>query len=629
MDNDTILEIREKLNASEEVRKDFASKLLEKISGDFYRGFRSIVPFYSVEELLKLFDFWTLNDFFSDRYKGQQYKFFAVLMEKNSDETIKCILQDNYMFDYFFESSDNFYSLFYNISYESFRNLILKMGDDIVNYPNYFIGSVSAENQRMLLKEDLSFDVLAYLIPKFKTEVINDFFAKDPRAIVLAEKVNIRSLIDNGIKFSDEIIKKKEFFNKLKSNDLVSFRSAINKLEKISNFEIIEKHLRDYYDEIIASYDRETGMFKDYLPLVNGTNFMMYSSTNPFVMDTRIDYRIYDYTDWDENNKRVVADREGLTNFLRDLTSKKLSELVVDALFEDNIYNVWLNLREMLRYNAKLSDDQKVIDDERREFYEMILNFDNVSSEEKVNLYNSLKDKKISYVFYDDLRKLKDLSYDLIKKDLFDVNDEKNIINLNNELTSAYGVNIYDMRDQEYTMLIRGQGKFRDQSTYRRNCYSVIGNENSVSFGDPSDSFLYYGYNSFEADRVLHALEQDSFSSDLKDGSSSSFVNRIMTSDELVRGSSSFSEINLVNLMGENGRYIAKKPDYLVFYDGKCDINVYVNEAKRLNIPIVMIREKRLSMDRKTDVKLDYRHDKYIDYHDGELQQMRSGGFGR
>ena len=99
MDNDTILEIREKLNASEEVRKDFASKLLEKISGDFYRGFRSIVPFYSVEELLKLFDFWTLNDFFSDRYKGQQYKFFAVLMEKNSDETIKCILQDNYMFD--------------------------------------------------------------------------------------------------------------------------------------------------------------------------------------------------------------------------------------------------------------------------------------------------------------------------------------------------------------------------------------------------------------------------------------------------------------------------------------------------------------------------------------------------
>ena len=35
-------------------------------------------------------------------------------------------------------------------------------------------------------------------------------------------------------------------------------------------------------------------------------------------------------------------------------TSKKISEVVIDALFSDNIYNVWINIREMIRYNNKL-----------------------------------------------------------------------------------------------------------------------------------------------------------------------------------------------------------------------------------------------------------------------------------
>ena len=36
--------------------------------------------------------------------------------------------------------------------------------------------------------------------------------------------------------------------------------------------------------------------------------------------------------------------------------------MVVDALFCDNIYNVWLNIKEMLRYNSKLDAEDKVLD---------------------------------------------------------------------------------------------------------------------------------------------------------------------------------------------------------------------------------------------------------------------------
>ena len=50
----------------------------------------------------------------------------------------------------------------------------------------------------------------------------------------------------------------------------------------------------------------------------------------------------------------------------------------------------------------------------------MILNIDNVPCTDKIKLYRELKDKNINLMFYEDLRKLKDKSYNLIKSELFD-----------------------------------------------------------------------------------------------------------------------------------------------------------------------------------------------------------------
>ena len=178
-------------------------------------------------------------------------------------------------------------------------------------------------------------------------------------------------------------------------------------------------------------------------------------------------------------------------------------------------------------------------------------------------------------------------------------------------------------------MLIRCQGKYRDSDIFRRNCYSIIGNENTSSYGNGGSGFINYGYNSFENDRVMHVLEQDSFSTDTTDGQSSDFVNRIMTSDEIVRASNWYSEIDLVNIKNKNGMYDAKKPDYLVYYENSNNIEEYVEEAKRLNIPIVIIKDTELSIDREIDIDFDMNTDHYINYEDRDLREERFGGFGR
>lgn len=628
MNEDIILE---KINQyDEEQRREFAINLLKEYSGDLYAGFRKLLSYFSVEQVLSIFDIKTIKSFFSGSNKPHEYKLFTALMNKDVNGTISYVLKHDELFHEFFSLNDDFFS--YDLDYELFRSIILKMGDDITKYPGYFISCASAENQRMLLKEDISDKMLIYMLPRFNVDVISEFFEKDYRAIYLFEKFDIEKFIYNGVKFNDEIVKKKEFFDRLKCPDLLAFRRIINIAEANNNANIIDKRLHDYYDEIISSYDSEMGIFKDYMGVINDPDFVVsYYDKDPFIMSGIFEENIWEYKSFDDNGDEIINGTDGLINFLRDVTSKKLSEVIVDALFEDNIYNVWTNIREMIRFNDKLSNDKKVINEERLKFYNTILNFDSVSSDEKIDLYNNLKDKMVVHMYYDDLRKLKDLSYDLIKEDLFDVSDEKNEVNVNSELTDKYGVKIYDMRDKEYTMLIRGQFEFRAQSNLRRNCYSIIGNDNSSSFGDAGEYLLYYGYNSFENDRVMHVLEQDSFSTDARNNNSPSFfVNRIMSSDEIVRGSSLFSEIDIANVKNEHGGYIVKKPDYMVFYDnGKCNINEYIREAKRLGIPIVMIKETKLSMDRTISVGFDRLRDRYFDSNNYGLSEVRNGRFGK
>ncbi|MBR2708584.1 MAG: hypothetical protein IKE90_04045 [Bacilli bacterium] len=609
-------------------KRNYALDIINKSNKDYYKAFRNIAHHFTVEEMMQIFDYKTIKNIFSGANSSHEYKLFVILMEKDANATINYALHNDKIFDELFKSSDKFYSMFSNLDYNLLRDVILKMNENVVNYPCNFISVIDKKKQKSLLYENISDEALTHILKYFSNDVISYFFEKDPRALYLFENFDIKTLINRGVRFNDEIIKKKEFFDILKGQSIVELRHIINEAEKNNNALYLEKRMHEYHDEIINSYDSDNGVFKDYLDVINDPNYKLYYNKS-FIIDDKILYNIGKYRIHNYRKGETIIKKEELTEYLKDMTSKKLSEVIIDALFEDNIYNVWLNIKEMLRYNEKLKDNEKVIDSDKKEFYKTILNIDNISCEEKIDLFKKLKNKKISFMYYYDLRKLKDLSYDLIKRDLFDVSNIKNKDNLSIELTKKYGVSIYDMRDEEYTMLIRCQGKYRDSDIFRRNCYSIIGNENTSSYGNGGSGFINYGYNSFENDRVMHVLEQDSFSTDTTDGQSSDFVNRIMTSDEIVRASNWYSEIDLVNIKNKNGMYDAKKPDYLVYYENSNNIEEYVEEAKRLNIPIVIIKDTELSIDREIDIDFDMNTDHYINYEDRDLREERFGGFGR
>lgn len=629
------------LNNSNVLNK-LRSELLEECNnGNIYYNFRKVFDILDLDDIFKIFDYDIIYNFYKEltisdfpNYKNDynngnyevlgkiskkisdsadkkknEYKLFVCLFEKNPDRVMEWILSDNNLFREVMFLSDDMYSIFASVSYDVIVRTIYKLEEINFIKENIgceFISCLSSDDQKKLLDEGFNDDTLIKLISYFRKDVVSYFFEYDKRSIYLYKKIKgIRGFVKGGVKFNREILIRDDFFDLLKEANFIEFRKNINSIEKHNDPMIIEKKLNKYYDELIDQYDYNSGMFKEYINILNNPNILNNFNDNTFIFDTNMRMLFIDYRCWDDNGY-TFNNKDRLVQKLKEETSKKLSEIIVDALFADNIYNVWLNIREMLRYNNNLDVENKVIDSEKSAFYEMIFNFNNVSSEDKINLFNKLRDKNISTIFYEDLRRIKDYAYDKIKEDM--INLIKYESNINKKYSDKYGINVYDLRNCKYTMMVRTlSSRYREETVNMRDCYSIISDENTNVYGE---NVIVYGYSSFDNDNIINMLEKDSFSSNnYVSNDVTRFVNRIMTSREIVNSSNWYSEINIANTSNGTGKYKAMKPDFTVSYDKIRDIDI--EEAKRLNIPIVVIRKTKLKDKDKIYIDFDSDIDVY------------------
>lgn len=630
------------------IKNKFKKELLKEAAmGNAYYNFRNIINVLSLNYIFDNFDYDDIHEAFkklsykdfsnynsiddnisfeinnSEIRNSNEYKFFVVLCENDINNTILWILQNDNLFKEFFMKVDNFYSMFCDLDYDLIVKIIYKLDEyrDYFHDKGYdFLSLINKDNQKALLGENFSDDIILKLIGYFNIDTLSYFFLNDRRSIDLFEKIpNINGYINSGVKFNDSILSSQRFFNRLKSSSFVIFRKNINTVETYNNPIMIEQKLKKYYDELISSYDSEEDMFGEYWGVLNNPSLLYnYYDKDTFIFSYDIVLLFEKYLSCDDDDNLYFKDRDALIQILKMETSKKISEVVIDALFSDNIYNVGINIREMIRYNNKLDKNDGALDDDRVAFYKMILDFDNISSKDKIKLFNEFKDRNFSLTFYDDLRKLKDASYDMIKNDLLDLSKYSDkVSSIDCERTQCL---VYDLRDSKYTMLVRSKFPHKDKSNKRRNCYSIISDENNNTFdqGEDNDKIIY-GYNSFLNDRVIHMLEQDAFSSDAYNDNKdvSNYVNRIVSKDELVLGSACYSEVELVNMQDKNGKYINQKPDFIVVYDNIRDIDI--TESKRLNIPIVIIRKNILDKNERIDMEFDREKDRYVNSSSDEV----------
>ncbi len=568
---------KRKIVLSDERVKEYLKNQLIT-NGKDWRFCDSIFTQIELEEIKDIFDEEFINDYFYNSKNYKEHILLGSIFNENKDKnkTMDIILENEALFNAFKEKFSDIYS---SVILDSKR--LKKLIDKLVKTNSlecFSLLRIGYEEAFDLLAEDFSGETIMWIIDKTSIETMSDFYLNHPKAKLTIPYLQkyIDRYLDYGIVFGNEVIKNPNFFEILKSDSLLTFRERINLLEDQCNDpNFIEEKRKKYYDELINSYQEESDLFKIYEEVLKNP----YSSLEE-LSGTKDPYII--------NRGIIYMCRGKKENFLEE-TNKKLSEIIVDALFQDNIYNVWINIKELLNYDSHLSLNEKVISKENLELYKFILEIDKHSNKEKIDLYNRLKDKNINLLFYDDIRKTKDLAYQKIKEKIIIPSNHPEYEN--KKETKKNGVVTYDLRNKEFYMLVRTlNGLYQENKTDRSaGSYSLISSNNTSVF---ESNNIIYGYNSFDIDKIEHMFEFDSYSSSYSYQANNSRntterPNRLSTLEEIA-DTAGYSEILIKNEKGKYKSYSGMKPDFIVVID-KID-EKSLEASKILNIPIVIIK---------------------------------------
>lgn len=465
----------------------------------------------------------------------------------------------------------NYQKLFLNelISFlTNIDNKLLNIKNNSLEYSESFIFSVASislkdkEKQKKILKEDLSNRTKRVLLRGFSRNVIEDYIKNN--IIPLNNNDISRYLYSYGLDLNPSEYENKEFFiQSVLSIDLTKMRDNLERIEQNNNASYFYKIKDKMLSNIISLYDSNT------------KTLSYYNQNNP--KDSKEPYEIF-------LNKYKLAfpDKNN-----QDLTRKILANIIIDKLFKDNIKNVCMNISEILSYNTSL--EKSLLDKEKIDFYQTILNLFDLNSDSLLEIYFKYKDQDVVSNFYDDINRLKKNAYQEIKESCIKIDEIKDL--KNNLLSSQYNVDVYEYNGEKFKALVSCLNSVQvDLNIFERNCYSLISDKNMNVF---LENEIIFGYSDFDIDKILHVYEADAYSNEVVKTGGSQFINRIRKPDILL-SSNLMNEIQIVNdykgMNDDSKMYQRISPSYVVCFDEIDERSL--KAAKILNIPIIKINKQ-------------------------------------
>ena len=558
--------------------RKFQEKLYKELSETnfSYSCIRIVVEVFGVNNCIENIDLDSLRNL------NSSYRYIVTLSNYcDSKEIINKVASDEKYCDYFLKNIDNCYFLLEKANYDDVRKIIGNVESNKENYKNlnYFYRGIDNESKENLLKEDLSYDLVKEIISSSNKKIQQSFISNDPRALTMCKDFNVLKMAEDGIQFPTDIMKQDYFFEKLKADNFVDFRRNINRLYRNNYSDIIQRKVDKYRENIIDSYDKAKEIFKQYDFQTQDQIDKLYDNNKDYILDSETKFNIVSN----------LKDKEKLNQYLKKRTSEKLSEVIIDSLFNDTKNNVSLNINEMLKYNDYLSENKKVLDGDKSDFYSIIKNLDNIPNDKKIEMYENLKEKNVMASFYNDISKLREISYQEISDSLF--KPENNIDSFSIEESEKNNIGVYDLSKKSYYLLVRVLSReYHEGTNSSQSSYSLISDKNLSVFENATNSLIYV-YDKIDPKRIINVYQGDSYTVDDKNNLTNR-VNRIATPKEIVESNSSFSEINIANEKNkdyngtdENYKYKEMKPTGVLCI-GKITKR-QVDECKRLNIPLL------------------------------------------
>lgn len=651
-----------KINAEELITND---KFKEKVYNEFekngisYDVMRPLISLVGEEKCIDNLDI----DRISSSASSTMERYFTTLLENGNSTLIDKVINEKEYRDYFFKNLDKNYSIVGQCDSKKIMELVDKVNsldEDIPNISNLTIG-LDDEDKKKILDGDYKKELFLSTINESNDDIVQDYINNNPKALYMYKEIGITKLAERGISFPSDIVKQKDFFEQLKDSDIVRFRKNINTINRNNYNPVLNNRVNKYEEEILNNFNPDKEIFNDYdldnidrleeLLKEEDSFIMDYSARREissylrlkkgydskanyyneglktklnlnFDVEQLIDMDIDNITD-DEKTKEILNrvkediikekevfldEKNNAESNLKEISSSKFGEIFVDYKFQDTKKNVKINTREMLRYNKQLPEEDKGLDKEKEKMYSNIANIDALSTKEKYEIYQSMKDKDMTAELYKDFSKLKNKSYEEINKALYKINE-------NSELSEKDAMEneaeIYKLNGEPFYMLVRAlNSSIHENTNNPHSCYSLISGTNTKTFDEGMAKFLY-GYGELDPKMVENVFESDSYTFS-SDKNITTRPNRIMTPEEITESSSSYSEINIKNeeVITEDGKkkYKEMKPSYLVTMEEPT--KEQIEESKRLGIPIIHVERERYQNKKIDDVEYEeYDHD--------------------
>lgn len=441
----------------------------------------------------------------------------------NKLEIIKFICKSDSLLYYLFETKKPFL--------ETFFNFLLKEND--ASLYNILSNFNKDELYDILKGENLSKFVnncknyLKYIPIKTLNEILhNDYYISD---FMKLDIYTIDDFIIRGLILDEKIYLNNEFQNKyLEIKNIERLRIMVEHLidNNIYAYDILNKCIFKEYDDEIQNIN-ENGIFK--------------------------------YLD----NKNIDE------NMLIEKSEQLFLDMLIDKYFVDLKHNVLTNLKTIVDFN----DCTNIIEKDRIDKYKQILNFKNLSLNDRKKLYFGLNEKYKMYL-YDDFRKCQDKSYDMLNDSFIDLSK------LNK--TKKDNIDIYELKGEQFyipihtTHYIDGYETWTDREKTTLSL-SVISDKFFGTYCSREDTnFVAFGFNKIKKEHIMHVFHSDSFSLHKK---GTFYKNEIFTPKQLIENTKGYNE---VLVMEEN-----IKPDYIICFDDIKDSDIMI--AEEMNIPIVII----------------------------------------
>ena len=624
-------------------KEDFKQQLYDYATtqGIEYQDFRALISNIGEDSVIENLDIKRLVS------SPNGERVFTMLLERGNNKILDNICKDTELRDLFINNLDKNFSM---ISAQSHSKQIKTIVESLNKEGNwspkasYLLNGLSQADKTEILMGNYEKDIVKDVIRTADNSTIEHYLKFNPRAFDTIKEVGVVRLAEKGVTFPPKITSQKDFFESLKSHNMVQFRKNINHVYRTSYNPVLEGRIKNYEKEILESLNGKTGISSLY-DLDNPEALEnILKSKDPYIADYDVRKEIGEYLtsqkymeskfqkaqdtlrqrlnlnidvqsmdtieiDGISDNPEVIESlyrlKDSVTKMKQDFTiikgkvekslsnisNKKFDEVFQDYMFSDTKNNVEINIEEILRFNNSLGEE-KELSQEREELYEKIHDIERLSPSEKVEMYNGLKDKNMAATLYKDFAKLRNRSYVELNKALYKSKEMGENISL--AKTEELGLETQELKGDPFYMLVRVLNTpYREDTNQEFSCYSLISDKNTNVFGHDRESFIY-GYDSVDPKLIENVFESDSYT---MTGSQNKTErpNRLMLPKDIVESDSSYSEINVKNVNNDEGKekkYKEMRPSYLVCMD-KEPSKELLDEAKRLGIPITMVdREK-------------------------------------